>query len=118
MGHCRYTFTLKRVRHRDVACRIVFARGFNPESAMSRSVRIRHLLLPVLAAAALAGCVTSPASAARQAQQLNDIGDQLNELRTENATLESVVDSLRTVIAKHDTTLTRLGGATGVAVVK
>ncbi|HEV8409942.1 MAG TPA: hypothetical protein VGQ30_05490 [Gemmatimonadaceae bacterium] len=85
---------------------------------MFRSVRIRQLLLPVLAGVALAGCVTSPAAAARQAQQLNDIGDQLNELRTENATLETVVDSLRTVIAKHDTTLTRLGGATGVAVVK
>ena len=34
------------------------------------------------------------------------------------ATLESVVDSLRTVIAKHDTTLSRLGNATGVVVVK
>jgi prefoldin subunit 5 len=62
--------------------------------------------------------VTSPASAARQAQQMNDIGDQLNELRTENATLEGVVDSLRTVIAKHDTTLARLANAAGVAVVK
>jgi hypothetical protein len=49
---------------------------------------------------------------------MNDIGDQLNELRTENATLETVVDSLRIVIAKHDTTIARLAGATGVAVVK
>ncbi len=84
---------------------------------MSRSIHIRQLFLPLLAGAALAGC-TTPASAARQAQQLNDIGDQLNELRTENATLENIVDSLRTVVAKHDTTLTRLGGATGVAIVK
>jgi hypothetical protein len=83
-------------------------------------VRIRagHLLLLLLAGAAIAGCVESPASAARQAQQFNDIGDQLNELRTENATLEGVVDSLRTVIAKHDTTLARLANATGVVVVK
>ncbi len=85
---------------------------------MSRSIRLRQLFLLALAGAALAGCMQTPASAARQAQQLNDIGDQLNELRTENATLENIVDSLRTVIAKHDTTLTRLGGATGVAVVK
>jgi hypothetical protein len=85
---------------------------------MSRSIRVRQLFLLALAGAALTGCMQTPASAARQAQQLNDIGDQLNELRTENATLENVVDSLRTVIAKHDTTLTRLGGATGVAVVK
>ena len=83
---------------------------------MSRFIRVRRLVLPLLAAAALAGCA-SPASAAREAQQLNDIGDQLNELRTENATLENIVDSLRTVLAKHDTTLTRLGGATGDAAV-
>ena len=80
--------------------------------------RARQLGLLALAAAAIGGCVESPASAARQAQQLNDIGDQLNELRTENATLESVVDSLHTVIAKHDTTLARLANATGVVVVK
>ncbi|MFI5231762.1 MAG: hypothetical protein ACHQSE_04545 [Gemmatimonadales bacterium] len=85
---------------------------------MAHSVRARHVVLVALAGAAIAGCVQSPASAAREAQQMNDIGDQLNELRTENATLESVVDSLRTVIAKHDTTLSRLGNATGVVVVK
>lgn len=85
---------------------------------MAHSVRARHAVLVTLTGAALAACVQSPASAAREAQQMNDIGDQLNELRTENATLESVVDSLRTVIAKHDTTLSRLGNATGVVVVK
>jgi hypothetical protein len=83
---------------------------------MVHRIRPRHIALIALAAAA--GCVQSPASAARQAQQMNDIGDQLNELRTENATLEGVVDSLRTVIAKHDTTLARLANATGVVVVK
>ena len=80
--------------------------------------RARHVALIALAGAAIAGCVQSPANAARQAQQFNDISDQLNELRTENATLESVVDSLRTVVAKHDTTIARLANATGVAVVK
>jgi hypothetical protein len=85
---------------------------------MSRSIHARHLVLFTLSVAVVAGCVQSPATAARQAQQFNDIGDQLNELRAENATLENVVDSLRTVIAKHDTTITRLAGATGVAVVK
>jgi septal ring factor EnvC (AmiA/AmiB activator) len=80
--------------------------------------RAPRLVLLALAAAAMGACVESPASAARQAQQMNDISDQLNELRTENATLEGVVDSLHTVIAKHDTTLARLGNATGVVVVK
>ena len=85
---------------------------------MPRIVRARHLVLIALAGAVIAACVQSPATAAREAQQMNDIGDQLNELRTENATLESVVDSLRTVIAKHDTTLSRVANATGVVVVK
>ena len=85
---------------------------------MPNKIRAGHLVLLALACAAIAGCVQSPATAARQAQQMNDIGDQLNELRTENAMLESVVDSLHTVIAKHDTTLARLANATGVVVVK
>jgi len=85
---------------------------------MPHKVRAGRFVLLALAGAAFAGCVGSPASAARQAQQFNDISDQLNELRTENATLESVVDSLRTVIAKHDTTLARLANAAGVVVVK
>ena len=85
---------------------------------MAAKIRAPHLALIAVVGAAAAGCVQSPASAARTAQQFNDIGDQLNELRTENATLESVVDSLRTVIAKHDTTIARLANASGVAVVK
>jgi iron only hydrogenase large subunit-like protein len=85
---------------------------------MAHRIRPGRLALTAVACAAISGCVQSPASAARQAQEFNDIGDQLNDLRTENATLESVVDSLRTVIAKHDTTMARLANATGVVVVK
>jgi hypothetical protein len=85
---------------------------------MAHIVRARQLVLIALVGGAIAACVQSPATAAREAQQMNDIGDQLNELRTENATLESVVDSLRIVIAKHDTTLSRVANATGVVVVK
>ena len=85
---------------------------------MPRFPRKPLLALLVLAGAVIAGCVQSPASAARQAQQMNDVGDQLNELRTENATLAGVVDSLRMVIAKHDTTLARVANATGVVVAR
>jgi hypothetical protein len=85
---------------------------------MPHLVRARRLALIVLTGAAIAGCVQSPASAAREAQQMNDIGDQLNELRTTTSTLQDLVDSLRTVIAKHDTTLARVANATGVIVAK
>ncbi|HXD23741.1 MAG TPA: hypothetical protein VN613_10340 [Gemmatimonadaceae bacterium] len=86
---------------------------------MAPFVRARHvIMMTAVTGAAITGCVQSPASVAREAQQFNDIGDQLNELRTENASLESLVDSLRTVIAKHDTTLFRVANATGVVVAK
>jgi septal ring factor EnvC (AmiA/AmiB activator) len=85
---------------------------------MAHRIGAPHLALLAVVCAAAAGCVQCPATAAREAQQFNDIGDQLNELRTENAALESVVDSLRTVIAKHDTTMLRIANATGVVVVK
>jgi prefoldin subunit 5 len=52
------------------------------------------------------------------AQQFNDIGDQLNELRQDNAALRESLDSLRAVLAKHDTTLSRLANVTGVVIAK
>lgn len=77
-----------------------------------------HRALLFVAAVAITGCVSSPAAAAREAQQMNDIGDGLNELRSDNATLASTLDSLRIVLAKHDTTLMRVANAIGVVVVK
>jgi hypothetical protein len=85
---------------------------------MAHRTHARRLVLIAVVCTAITGCLQSPANAAREAQQFNDIGDQLNELRTENATLENIVDSLRTVIAKHDTTMARLANAAGIAVVK
>ena len=78
----------------------------------------RRTALVILAAASLTGCMTTPASAARQAQQMSDLGDALNDARNENAALAATVDSLRIVIAKHDTSLTRLANASGVQIVK
>jgi len=85
---------------------------------MPDSIRIRRLVLLAAAAAGIGGCVTSPAAQARQAQQMNDLADQFNDLRVENATLAGALDSLRTVLAKHDSTIARLANATGVTVVK
>jgi hypothetical protein len=84
---------------------------------MASILRPRHLAL-IVAAAMVAGCVESPASAARTAQQFNDIGDQLNDLRQENAAMQSSLDSIRIVLAKHDITLVRVANATGVVVAK
>jgi hypothetical protein len=87
---------------------------------MQRTVRGRRAAWPLAVAVVLiaGGCVTSPAAAARQAQQMNDLSDALNEVRTENAQLAATLDSVTAVLAKHDTTLTRIANVTGVAVVK
>jgi hypothetical protein len=80
--------------------------------------RPRHLVLVAAAAATVTGCIRSPASEARVAQQFNDIGDQLNELRQDNAALQESLDSMRTVLAKHDTTLSRIVNVTGTVIAK
>jgi hypothetical protein len=74
----------------------------------------------VLAAAgsAATGCVSSPKAEAARQQQMLDIGDAVNDLRITTAQLSNTLDSLRTVIAKQDTTLARLANVTGVVVAK
>ena len=85
---------------------------------MAPVFRPRHLVLVAAAAATVTGCIRSPASEARMAQQFNDISDQLNELRQDNATLQQSLDSIRAILAKHDTTLSRLANVTGVVIAK
>ena len=65
-----------------------------------------------------AACLTTPASAARQAQQMNDLSDAINDARTENATLAQTVDSLRAAVAKQDSTIARLANAAGIQIPK
>ena len=85
---------------------------------MRHPLRPRHVALIALVCAAAAACVTSPAAAARQAQQMNDLSDAINDARTENAALATTVDSLRTALAKHDSTIVKLANAAGIQIVK
>ena len=67
---------------------------------------------------AFTSCVTSPKAEAARQQQMLELSDAVNDLRVATSELGSTVDSLRTVIAKQDTTLARLANVTGVVVVK
>ena len=69
----------------------------------------------VLAAAlvSVAGC-RSPQSDAYLLEQLKQMGDELNASRQQAADLQTQMDSLRAVVAKQDTLLTRLAGMAGV----
>jgi prefoldin subunit 5 len=67
----------------------------------------------VAALAPVAGC-RSPQSDAYLLEQLKQMGDELNASRQQAADLQAQMDSLRTVVAKQDTLLTRLAGMAGV----
>lgn len=67
---------------------------------------------------ALSGCLTSPKAEAIRQQQLQEMGDVLNDMRVTLSTMAGTLDSLTTVVAKQDTTIARLANVSGVVVVK
>ena len=85
---------------------------------MSRARSVGRAALFAAIAVFLGACLTTPASAARQAQQMNDLSDAINDARTENATLAQTVDSLRAAVAKQDSIIARLANAAGIQIPK
>jgi prefoldin subunit 5 len=61
----------------------------------------------------LAGC-RSPQSDAYLLEQLQQMANELNASRQQAADLQTQMDSLRAVVARQDTLLTRLAGMAGV----
>ena len=61
----------------------------------------------------LAGC-RSPQSDAYLIEQIRQMGDELNASRQQAADLQSQLDSLRGVVARQDTLLTRIAGMAGI----
>ncbi|HVZ48241.1 MAG TPA: hypothetical protein VG916_05630 [Gemmatimonadaceae bacterium] len=81
---------------------------------------IRRRLVPalaVLAAAAAGGC-TSPNTLVQLQGQINEAADAMNDIRVTMGTMQDTIDSLRTVVAKQDTTIFRLANATGVQIAR
>ena len=72
----------------------------------------RRCVLAV-ALVSVAGC-RSPQSDAYLLEQLKQMADELNASRQQAADLQTQMDSLRAVVAKQDTLLTRLAGMAGV----
>jgi hypothetical protein len=79
----------------------------------SRRILPARRWLLVSALASVAGC-RSPQSDAYLLEQMTQMADELNASRQQAADLQSQMDSLRTVVAKQDTLLTRLAGMAGV----
>jgi uncharacterized protein YlxW (UPF0749 family) len=80
--------------------------------------RLRRILGLALLAPALSGCVANPKAEAARQQEMQELGDAVNQLRNETADLTNTLDSLRVAIAKQDTTIARMANVTGIVVVK
>ena len=78
----------------------------------SRSGAFRRIC--TIAAIALSSGCRSPQQDAYLVEQLRQMADELNASRQQAADLQAQMDSLRTVVAKQDTLLTRLAGMAGV----
>jgi hypothetical protein len=79
----------------------------------SRRILPARQWMLVAALASVAGC-RSPQSDVYLIDQLKQMADELNASRQQAADLQAQMDSLRTVVAKQDTLLTRLAGMAGV----
>jgi septal ring factor EnvC (AmiA/AmiB activator) len=78
--------------------------------------RRRNLLRAGLVALGLgvaSGC-RSPQSDTYLIEQLRQMADELNASRQQTADIQTQLDSLRSVVARQDTLLTRLAGMAGV----
>lgn len=78
--------------------------------------RRRAILRTACIAATLvlaAGC-RSPQSDAYLIEQIRQMGDELNASRQQASDLQSQLDSLRGVVARQDTLLTRIANMAGI----
>jgi hypothetical protein len=80
---------------------------------ITRSPRALRRGLSLAALLLLAAC-RSPQSDAYLSEQIRQLGDELNASRQQEAQMQSDLDSLRIVVARQDTLLTKLAGMAGV----
>jgi hypothetical protein len=78
-----------------------------------RSSLALRRIVPVAALALLGSC-RSPQTDAYLSEQIRQLGDELNASRQQEAQMQADLDSLRVVVAKQDTLLTRLAAVAGV----
>jgi hypothetical protein len=69
--------------------------------------------LVVAVAVILVGC-RDPRAEANIAQAMTDVGTQITSMQQDYAILQSQVDSLRGVVARQDTILSRLASMAGL----
>lgn len=70
----------------------------------------------VCSAFALSAACRSPQADAAIAEQMQQMGDELNAVRQDNAATVEQLDSLRLMVARQDTLLRQIAGMAGVPV--
>lgn len=83
-------------------------------SRSSSSIRPAAILVVALALPAAAACYQDPQEQLDQMQQMTDMVDAVNEIGMRTTELQFTVDSLVGVIARQDTTISRLANLAGV----
>jgi hypothetical protein len=73
--------------------------------------------LAVLGVLLLSAC-GNPRSEAAVAQALNDAASEINGLKGDLADLQAQMDSMRTILAKQDTTITRMAAANHIPIAR
>jgi hypothetical protein len=79
----------------------------------SRGIALVRVAAVGAALALSMGC-RSPQQDAFLIEQLRQMADELNASRQQTADIQTELDSLRAVVARQDTLLTRLAGMAGV----
>jgi hypothetical protein len=75
-------------------------------------MRSQRFLIVAAAAISFVGC-TNPRAEAATAQALNDAANEIGGLKNDVAQLQTDLDSLRSVVARQDSVLTRIVAASG-----
>ena len=104
---------MNRVRLAAAASRLHLVRVPSIHLEM-RSFSLQRIALACLLAV-VASC-RNPQADALLAQQMREIGDELNNSHQETAVMHEQIDSLRIVVARQDTLLRQLAGLAGVPV--
>ena len=80
------------------------------------ATRLRTPSVLLLGTLALGGACRSPQADAAIAEQLQQVGDELNAVRQDNAATVEQLDSLKLIVARQDTLLRQIAGMAGVPV--
>jgi septal ring factor EnvC (AmiA/AmiB activator) len=78
-------------------------------------MRSTRLLAFICVTSIVAAC-GNPRAEANTAQALSDAANEIGGLKSDLAQLQSDMDSLRTVLAKHDSTISRIAAVNNIPI--